>query len=135
MTGKHTDVACESCHVDNVFTGTPQACVACHQDPAFHVAVFGDACTECHSTDAWSPARFDRLHTFPVDHGESGVSSCQTCHPTQVQAYTCYGCHEHNPTEIERKHIEEGIGDFLNCMECHPTGQKEEGEGGDGGDD
>jgi hypothetical protein len=33
--------------------------------------------------------------------------------------YTCYGCHEHSPEKIRREHIEEGIRDFKNCVECH----------------
>lgn len=33
--------------------------------------------------------------------------------------YTCYGCHEHTPDNIRREHIEEGIRDFDNCVECH----------------
>ena len=127
LTGKHGDVACESCHVNQVFKGTPTECVACHQDPAFHLGAFGNACTDCHTTAAWRPARYNRPHTFPINHGESGVSSCQTCHPDRFQAYTCYGCHAHNPAEIQRRHLGEGISDFRNCTQCHATGQREGG--------
>lgn len=129
LDGSHVEVACTQCHVDRVFQGTPTDCVACHVEPAFHLAAFGaTACSDCHTTTAWQPARFDWPHTFPLDHGESGVVACQTCHPIQVQAYTCYGCHEHEPAEIEREHVEEGIRDFQNCTECHPTGQEHERE-------
>jgi hypothetical protein len=48
--------------------------------------------------------------------------------------YTCYGCHEHNPSEIEQEHREEGISDFQNCVACHPTGREKEGSGGDDDD-
>jgi len=77
---------------------------------------------------------YDRSHAFPLDHGESGVSSCKTCHPDQLKAYTCYGCHEHTPADIQRKHVKEGIPDFANCMKCHPTGREKEGAGGKNGD-
>jgi len=127
LTGKHSDVACESCHVNQVFKGTPTGCVACHQDPAFHLGAFGNACADCHTTAAWRPARYNRPHTFPINHGESGGSSCQTCHPDRFQAYTCYGCHAHNPAEIQRRHLGEGISDFRNCTQCHATGQREGG--------
>ncbi len=134
LTGKHVAARCESCHVGQVFKGTAKTCAGCHQDPAYHLAAFGTACADCHTADAWRPARYDRPHTFPLNHGESGVSSCKTCHPAQLKAYTCYGCHEHTPAEIQRKHVEEGIPDFANCMKCHPTGREEEGGGGRKGD-
>lgn len=129
LTGQHVEVECAECHIDRVFRGTPTDCVACHQDPVFHLAAFGVACADCHTTTGWQPARFDEPHTFPFDHGEEGVSSCQTCHVTQVQTYTCYTCHEHDEAEVRAEHLEEGIRDFANCVECHPTGREDEGEG------
>jgi hypothetical protein len=133
LTGQHVEVECSQCHVDRSFQGTPTDCVACHVEPAFHLAAFGaTACSDCHTTSAWQPARFDRPHTFPLDHGESGISACQTCHPTQVQDYTCYGCHEHQPAEIEEEHRDEGITDFQDCVSCHPTGLEDEAENRNG---
>ncbi len=132
LTGKHTQADCIQCHANNVYKGTPQTCVDCHQDPAYHLAVFGTACADCHTADAWRPARYDRPHAFPYDHGESGVSPCKTCHPAQATAYTCYGCHEHTETQIADKHREEGIADFASCAKCHSTGQKEEGDRDEG---
>lgn len=128
LTGKHVDVRCERCHVNQVFKGMPTACVSCHQDPIYHLGVFGTACADCHTADAWWPARYNRPHTFPLDHGESGISPCKTCHPDQLKTYTCYGCHEHTPAEIERKHLKERIRDFADCVKCHPTGREKEGE-------
>ncbi len=136
LTGAHTNVRCEDCHQNGVFKGTPTACVNCHADPAFHAGQFGTDCASCHSTTAWSPAQFNGQHTFPLDHGReaSGTVSCATCHPDNFATYTCYGCHEHNPVEIQAKHLEEGVRDFQDCVACHPTGSEHEGEGG-GGDD
>jgi hypothetical protein len=128
LTGAHVEVDCQACHVDNVYQGTAQACASCHDDPAFHRGLLGSECASCHTTTAWSPARYDRTHTFPLNHGEGGISPCVTCHPDSLTAYTCYGCHEHEPAEIEREHREEGITDFQDCVRCHPTGQEEEGE-------
>jgi hypothetical protein len=62
-----------------------------------------------------------------MNHGGAG-GTCSTCHPNGYTAYTCYSCHEHNQGEITKEHQEEGIGDFSNCMRCHPNGTKEEGE-------
>lgn len=128
LTGAHQTVPCEQCHMDNVFRGTPQQCVACHAEPVFHLGAFSGMCETCHTADAWQPARFDQPHTFPINHGESGWNSCKTCHPQNVNTYTCYGCHEHNEAEIARKHREEGITSFADCTRCHPTGREDEGD-------
>ncbi len=133
LTGRHEAVECAECHVDRVFAGTPTDCVACHVDPAFHAGAFGVTCTDCHTTAAWQPARFDRPHTFPFDHGDAGVNPCRTCHVVQVQSYTCYECHE--PAEIAEEHLKEGIADFEDCSRCHPTGQKDEAERADRDED
>ena len=135
LTGAHQAVPCAECHTNNVFRGTPQECSACHTEPGYHLGLFGNDCLACHDTSAWMPALFDRPHTFPFNHGESGLSDCQVCHPSSLSTYDCYTCHEHNPAQIEAKHREEGISNFQDCAECHPTGREEEGEGRGGGDD
>lgn len=132
LDGRHAELACEECHVNQVFSGTPTQCVQCHEEPQIHLGLFGVQCEKCHSTQAWSPASL-QSHTFPLNHGESGLVSCETCHPTTYVQYTCYGCHEHQEAKIIRKHAEEGIRqpELANCVECHPTGREKEGRGGD----
>ena len=45
---------------------------------------------------------------------------CETCHKNNdYSRYTCYGCHEHSQAKIRAEHVEEGIRDFENCVECH----------------
>ena len=130
LTGQHLLVECAECHVDNVYQGTPLACAACHADPDYHLGLLGTDCAACHTADGWTPAAYDLAHLFPINHGESGPSSCRTCHPSSLAGYTCYGCHEHTQANIAGEHQEEGINDFANCVSCHPTGT-EEGGGGD----
>ncbi|MBP6179382.1 MAG: hypothetical protein KA473_16410 [Anaerolineales bacterium] len=124
LTGKHTDVSCEDCHKNGEFKGLDIACISCHVEPEKHFGQFGTDCAACHSTDAWTPAKFNGEHTFPLDHGEEGLVSCATCHPVTYTAYTCYGCHEHNESNVRSEHLEEGISDFQNCMECHADGRE-----------
>ena len=131
LTGRHVQVQCRQCHVNGVFQGTPRDCVACHVEPDFHRGAFGSSCSTCHTTSGWLPASFNGPHGFPMNHG--GATSCRQCHTSQVQSYTCYTCHD--PGQIEGKHREEGINDFQNCMQCHPTGQGGDGGGGGGGGD
>jgi hypothetical protein len=136
LTGRHIEVECTGCHGEGVFTGKPTVCVGCHEEPLFHQGLFDATCEACHTTDGWTPAQFNGIHTIPIDHGEGGASSCRTCHADSLVTYTCYGCHEHTTADIAEEHLKEGIGDFADCTACHPTGQKEEGGGGDeGGDD
>jgi len=131
LLGQHAGIACQDCHVDGLYQGTPQDCHACHEDPVFHLGLFGQDCAECHSAEGWMPAQYGRTHIFPISHGERGPNSCRTCHPNDLQTYDCYGCHEHEPAEIEREHREEGITDFEDCVDCHATGEEDEGEEGD----
>lgn len=133
LTGAHVDVACAGCHAAGKYEATPTACVACHPMPDDHRGTFGDDCAGCHGTSTWKGATFD--HRFPLDHGSSRAVACKTCHPAGYRTYDCYGCHEHTPAGIARKHQKEGIADFRDCMKCHPTGREEEGEHERGGDD
>jgi hypothetical protein len=128
LTGAHVEVECAGCHGGEGFQGAPTDCYGCHPDPAFHAGLFSTDCAACHDTAAWTPAGYDEPHTFPFDHGEEGISPCRRCHPQALETYTCYECHEHEPAEVEREHLEEGIRDFQDCVECHPTGREDEAE-------
>ncbi len=115
--------ACARCHTNADFKNTPQACVACHAEPAVHRGQFGTNCAQCHNTNTWQGATFN--HRFPLNHGGRGTIACTTCHTTagNYHVYTCYACH--NQSEIEKKHREKGIPNFANCVQCHPTGQND----------
>ena len=123
LDGAHANVQCESCHKNGVYQGTPKECVACHAEPAEHLGQFGTDCAACHSTSAWEPASYTGPHILPMNH-EGADSKCATCHPNGLTTYTCYGCHEHNPSKIAEEHRKEGISDFENCVECHADGRE-----------
>lgn len=130
LTGKHKAVDCKSCHVNNVFKGTSQACVSCHAEPPVpqvHKASHGTGCASCHSTNTW--VGMTHKHTFPLTHHNKGREiACATCHTTanNYHAYTCAGCHEHEPARTARKHAGRGFGDISDCVRCHATGRKNE---------
>lgn len=134
LEGAHVTAACEGCHANQVFQGTPRECANCHEEPAIHAGIFGLDCARCHTALAWSPAQLTQ-HTFLLDHGGEGQLACETCHEASYTVYTCYNCHEHDPAGIRRKHEEEDIFAFENCVECHPTGQESDFEGNDHNDD
>jgi hypothetical protein len=104
-------------------------CAACHTPPKdnFHRGVV-PTCSQCHSTTVWKPATFDHDRYFSLRPPHD--ATCSTCHVGgNVQAYTCFGCHEHQKARIEARHTREGIRNIANCVRCHRSA---EGEGGEG---
>jgi hypothetical protein len=65
LTGAHSNVACSSCHVNNVYKGTPTNCYACHAANDHHNGQYGTDCGACHATSAWLPANFNHS-IFPL---------------------------------------------------------------------
>ena len=124
LDGAHSNVECADCHKNNVFKGTPIECAACHNEPQLHVGMFPNQnCADCHTTAAWSPARYDGPHTFPMDHGEKN-NTCADCHQPTLREWTCYTCHDQ--ADVRSEHQDEGIGNFDDCLRCHPTGQEDD---------
>jgi hypothetical protein len=106
-------------------------CEACHKAPTdkLHAQMKGN-CAQCHTQTAWKPATFEHSKFFALDGDHN--AACVTCHVgNDYTRYTCYGCHEHTPSNIRSKHEEEGIADLQNCVRCHRSASGE-GEGGGG---
>ena len=105
--------------------GMQQRCEGCHRAPsdALHVKITG-SCNQCHSEQRWKPATFDHNRYFELDRDHN--VKCGVCHTNNdYSKYTCYGCHEHAPQKIRSKHLEEGIKEFENCVECHRNARDE----------
>jgi Class III cytochrome C family len=128
LTGAHASLSCDRCHQNagsiTALRATPQSCGVCHANIDRHKGAFGTACGMCHATTTWAGARFDHS-VFPTDHG--GASSCKTCHPIDVTAYTCYGCPAHTPANTAARHENVPASQLSNCIVCHRGG----GRGGD----
>lgn len=113
-------------------------CNSCHKSPSdsLHQQITGN-CSQCHTENKWVPATFDHDKYFMLDRDHN--AKCAICHlRNDYSRYTCYGCHEHSPENIRREHIEEGIRDFRNCVECHRSADEHDirmpgGRGEDGG--
>ena len=101
----HRDMACEYCHVNGVFKGTPRNCAGCHTiggrisatpKPPNHITS-ADNCALCHAGYNFAPI-------FRMDHtGAKG---------------TCSSCHNNvTATGKDAKHI---LSDN-NCTACHTT--------------
>jgi len=103
-------------------------CDSCHGKPGdnLHRKLKGN-CNACHTRESWKLATFDHDKYFRFDlHHDT---DCVTCHTDNIyEAYTCYGCHEHSRSNIREEHLEEGIVDYENCVECHRSGDEDEAE-------
>ena len=129
LDGAHEGADCRDCHPGLTFTDTARDCADCHEDPEVHAGEFGLRCDWCHTATAWSPAQLTE-HIFRLDHGDQGETACETCHTDTYVAYTCYGCHDHQPAAMQELHAGEGIDQLEPCGQCHPTGIA--GEASDG---
>jgi hypothetical protein len=102
-----------------------ERCQSCHAPPAdsLHRQI-RDNCAQCHAQVAWKPATFEHDPLFRLDRDHN--AACVTCHTgSDFSRYTCYGCHEHQPARVRAEHLEEGIRDFENCVDCHRSAQEE----------
>jgi hypothetical protein len=126
LDGKHAELECAQCHMDKKFASTPAECVQCHAEPSIHAGFFGLQCQYCHTAQAWTPAKL-QVHSFPLDHGNSGETACEVCHTQTYAEYTCYGCHDHQVEAITASHLNAGISqtELPDCVSCHPSGLKE----------
>jgi hypothetical protein len=128
LTGAHTTVACNLCHLSA--TPPPLDCYSCHKadytgttNPAHAAAGFPTTCVTCHTTTAWTGAVFN--HTwFPETHGGAN-SVCATCHtnPANYAVFQCTQCHGGG---VAANFHHPGVGGYvynsINCYQCHPKG-------------
>jgi hypothetical protein len=129
-------VSCRECHTlerwkpatfDHALLAKPvlERCEGCHKAPtdSLHRQFKGN-CGQCHSQERWKPATFDHDKYFVLDRDHN--TKCATCHTNDdYSRYTCYGCHEHRRDKVRAEHLEEGIRDFENCVECHRSASEE----------
>ena len=115
---------------------TRDHCESCHAAPGNDMhRNLSIGCAQCHKDQAWKPATFAHAKFFILDKDHN--TSCATCHTADdYSKYTCYGCHEHTPANVSRKHIKEGIPNFENCVKCHRSAEGErEGSQSRGGEE
>ncbi len=151
LTGAHRAIPCSACHAllpgaaphsgQLRFRIADLACASCHRDP--HGGQFAGrrvpgsgavlaveasariACTPCHVTDAWRPARFDHDSTRYPLRGAHRTLACAKCHVAPARGrpvryaglpLTCNGA---------GCHVDPHAGQFANrargseCTSCH----------------
>jgi hypothetical protein len=105
-------------------------CGSCHTAPDDELhRNLSVNCGQCHTQQRWKPATFEHDGFFVLDRDHK--AACTTCHiDGDYGRYTCYGCHAHRQDAIRAEHLEEGIRDFEDCVECHRSASEEAGESG-----
>src|SRR2546426_947443 len=136
LTGAHTRVVCSNCHIGGKFAGTPTDCYSCHKavynavtTPNHIAAGFPTNCSQCHTTTAWTGAKFNHA-SFPIYSGvHAGKwTTCNDCHvnPTNFTVFSCVTCHAHDKAPMDNKHsgVKNYVYNSSNCYSCHPNGTK-----------
>ncbi len=132
LEGRHQEVACEACHVQGRFAGTPTSCNACHEEPDVHRGLFAATCQECHTPAGWSPVLWQgRSFDHARDAGFSlarhrrdpltgEAITCVACHEPQnlnrFRGESCQQCHEARAPEFMAQHVAQ-VGPV--CLQCH----------------
>jgi hypothetical protein len=93
LEGKHAEIKCERCHVDEIsdgvkfvrYRGTSGDCVSCHKD--IHFGQFSsDSCGRCHVPLGWRELIFEhnRDSRFKLDGAHLKVN-CYECHRKEIK--------------------------------------------------
>jgi hypothetical protein len=131
LSGRHQTAECASCHVNNVYKGTPRDCYSCHRtnyqrttNPSHVSAGYPTACEQCHRAGGpgWSGATTSHT-SFPLS-GLHQSAQCSACHTNGRYAGTsrlCFTCHQ---TSYQRttnpNHVAAGFP--TTCETCHRSG-------------
>jgi hypothetical protein len=128
LDGRHQAVACESCHLNGQFRGTPTTCFTCHwvrrQDDRFQTRL-GTQCEQCHRPTAWTAVRWDHAGAagVPLNANHRQIE-CETCHrSTSFRAATtlCVSCHQKDYAATTMpNHAAAGFP--VTCDSCHSPG-------------
>jgi hypothetical protein len=118
LLGKHNDVKCDKCHINNKFKDTPKQCSSCHKkegDKA-HKGKFGNKCESCHVERDWKEIKFDHGKTkFPLLGKHRAPLKCTSCHKGDIYKdklkTDCLSCHEKD----DKHKGQEG----KKCESCH----------------
>ena len=128
LRGLHTDVPCQECHVNPMFSNIGTNCQDCHAD--IHRRRNGAQCDMCHRMNGWQVTVHDmneHQDRFPLI-GAHAVADCYSCHKAgaigefnrQGLSTECVSCH----LKVFQKasapnHV--ALGYSTECEECHTS--------------
>ena len=116
LEGKHQDVLCGSCHLNERYEDTPRNCNSCHYLNDIHNGRNGTQCQDCHNVQQWDKSKFDhdRDTAFRL-HGKHRDIRCEACHTDALAKSKprkeCYSCHRNDDRHKGRY--------GQKCQSCH----------------
>jgi hypothetical protein len=116
LTGAHTTVTCDACHVGGRYKQTPKTCNGCHATDDEHRGARGEDCGKCHVTKEWKTAKFDHLKETKYELlGVHDRINCVACHRSgnykDKIPKDCHGCHQADDSHAARFGSK--------CEDCH----------------
>src|ERR1700760_3522005 len=136
LRGFHRDLACEYCHVQGVFKGTPRSCVGCHTPgsrinstprPVTHILT-QDNCEACHTQYNFLPiVRMDHLQVrgtcFSCHNGVKAMGKNPGHIPSDNNCDACHTTNAFTPVRLEHNSIAAsasfGMAGAGSCRTCH----------------
>ena len=116
LTGQHTELSCEKCHLGKRKFGPIEVtgCVTCHSDPHPKGTFGARICEECHLTSGFKgKSAFDHGSTGWPLRGKHRKNECADCHKWKKWApkgTECGDCHQNNHGDQFRGQ---------SCSSCH----------------
>lgn len=99
LEGKHQQVICSACHVNEEYKDAPIDCVACHLINDVHASTQKQHCDQCHGLLGWNKISYDHNQKtkFILKDRHAGLK-CDTCHPRnlfnkKILGSACSDCH------------------------------------------
>ena len=99
LEGKHKEVTCGACHVNQTYAGAPTACISCHLIDDIHDSPREEKCDRCHSAQRWEDVSFDHNQETKFILQDRHVTlQCDSCHSANVfknnPGSQCIDCHK-----------------------------------------
>lgn len=133
LTGRHSSIQCQACHVNGNYQLVYTDCYQCHRtdfarptNPNHVTASFSHQCQTCHTTAAWTPSTFNHdTQYFKIYSGQHRArwTQCTQCHPdpNSYVVFTCVSCHQHDQSTTDSHH--RGVTGYVysatSCYNCH----------------
>jgi len=116
LSGAHSALTCDACHVAGRYKPTPRTCLGCHATDDEHRGSRGEDCAKCHVTKEWKTAKYDHLKETGYELlGAHAHVDCLTCHRSgnykDKIPKDCNGCHRADDAHAARFGAK--------CGDCH----------------
>jgi hypothetical protein len=155
LLGKHAEVKCKECHINDKYKDTSVLCNSCHKKDDKHKGNFGAKCETCHIEKSWKEIIFNhsKQTKYPLLYKHNELK-CTSCHKGDIRKEklqkTCISCHKKDDkhkgslgAKCESCHLEKGWKEILfdhakktkypllgkhlaaSCKSCHKVDFKE----------